>query len=201
MFIMEIDKFNEIKKYYGDCGSWAIWAESNEKVKSNVGDLSVLDPEVNSELLNQLKPELVFVGLNFSSIDDLTPFSNFHSPNSKAQDFKIRYALKNTEYWGSYMTDIIKNFEEKKSKIIKKIMKEDRNLEKINDEIMMKELGVLGVENKMIVAFGRDTYNILERNLGDNFNIHRVTHYSHFINKEKYREELKNFKSSKNSLD
>ena len=68
MFIMEIDKFNEIKKYYGDCGSWAIWAESNEKVKSNVGDLSVLDPEVNSELLNQLKPELVFVGLNFSSI-------------------------------------------------------------------------------------------------------------------------------------
>ena len=54
---------------------------------------------------------------------------------------------------------------------------------------------------KMIVALGRDTYNILERNLGDKFNIHRVTHYSHFISKEKYREELKNFKSSKNGLD
>ena len=187
---VNFDTFNNIKNQFGDCGSWAIWGEVEDSPKSNVGDLSVLDPQINKDLLSQLKPEFVFVGLNFSTMEDTMPLSNFHSSSSKAQDYKIRFAFKNTDYWGSYMTDIIKNFEEKHSKLMMEAIGEDRSLEKKNIDIFLKELEVLNVENKRIIAFGGDAYKILKRNLGDRFNIQKITHYAHFINKENYRKEL-----------
>jgi len=187
---MNIDTFNQIKKQFGDCGSWAIWGEKIDSPKSNMGDLSVLDPRVNKKLLSELKPEYVFVGLNFSRIENVAPLSNFHSSNSKAQDYKIRFALKNTNFWGSYMTDIIKNFEEKHSNKMMEALSKDRQLESKNIDIFLKELDVLNVENKKIIAFGGDAYKILKRNLDEKFNIQRVIHYSHFINQEMYRKEI-----------
>ena len=189
---MNLDTFNNIKNKYGECGSWAIWGNEKNTPKSNIGDLSVLDPNLNKELLTQLKPEYVFVGLNFSTIENVTPLSNFHSSSSNAQDYKIRYALKNTKYWGSYMTDIIKNFEEKHSNLMMEALNKDRDLEIKNINIFLKELETLNVTNKQIIAFGGDSYKILKRNLGDKFNIQKITHYAHFINKENYRKELLN---------
>ena len=189
---MNLDTFNNIKNQYGECGSWAIWGNEKNTPKSNIGDLSVLDPKLNKELLTQLKPEYVFVGLNFSTIENVTPLSNFHSSSSNAQDYKIRYALKNTKYWGSYMTDIIKNFEEKHSNLMMEALNKDRDLEIKNINIFLQELETLNVKNKQIIAFGGDSYKILKRNLGDKFNIQKITHYAHFINKENYRKELLN---------
>lgn len=189
---MNLDTFNNIKNKYGECGSWAIWGNEKNTPKSNIGDLSVLDPNLNKELLTQLKPEYVFVGLNFSTIENVTPLSNFHSSSSNAQDYKIRYALKNTKYWGSYMTDIIKNFEEKHSNLMMEALNKDRDLEIKNINIFLQELETLNVINKQIIAFGGDSYKILKRNLGDKFNIQKITHYAHFINKENYRKELLN---------
>ena len=187
---MNLDTFNNIKNQYGDCGSWAVWANETNAPKSNIGDLSVLDPELNKKLLTQLKPEFVFVGLNFSRIENAIPLSNFHSSSSKAQDYKIRFALKNTQYWGSYMTDIIKNFEEKHSNLMMETLSKDRNLETKNINIFLEELEVLNVRNKKIIAFGGDTYKILRRNLGNNYNIQKITHFAHFVSKENYRKEL-----------
>lgn len=189
---MNLDTFNNIKNKYGECGSWAIWGNEKNTPKSNIGDLSVLDPNLNKELLTQLKPEYVFVGLNFSTIENVTPLSNFHSSSSNAQDYKIRYALKNTKYWGSYMTDIIKNFEEKHSNLMMEALNKDRDLEIKNINIFLQELETLNVINKQIIAFGGDSYKILKRNLGDRFNIQKITHYAHFISKENYRKELLN---------
>ena len=189
---MNLDTFNNIKNKYGECGSWAIWGNEKNTPKSNIGDLSVLDPNLNKELLTQLKPEYVFVGLNFSTIENVTPLSNFHSSSSNAQDYKIRYALKNTKYWGSYMTDIIKNFEEKHSNLMMEALNKDRDLEIKNINIFLQELETLNVINKQIIAFGGDSYKILKRNLGDKFNIQKITHYAHFINKEDYRKQLLN---------
>ena len=189
---MNLDIFNNIKNKYGECGSWAIWGNEKNTPKSNIGDLSVLDPKLNKELLTQLKPKYVFVGLNFSTIENVTPLSNFHSSSSNAQDYKIRYALKNTKYWGSYMTDIIKNFEEKHSNLMMEALNKDRDLEIKNINIFLQELETLNVINKQIIAFGGDSYKILKRNLGDKFNIQKITHYAHFINKENYRKELLN---------
>ena len=189
---MRLDTFLEIKNKYGDCGSWAIWREVEETPKSNVGDLTILDHTLNKNLLTQLKPEFVFVGLNFSTMENVAPFSNFHSPSSKSQDYKIRFALKDTKFWGSYMTDIIKNFPEKQSNLMMEALNKNRDLEIKNINIFLQELETLNVINKQIIAFGGDSYKILKRNLGDKFNIQKITHYAHFINKEDYRKQLLN---------
>ena len=52
------------------------------------------------------------VGLNFSRAIESVPFINFHDKRPQGQDYKIRYAFKNTQFQGAYMTDIIKNYEE-----------------------------------------------------------------------------------------
>ena len=44
------EKFYFIKEKYQFYSSWAVWAEQGDKPKSNVGDLSVLDPKQNKNL-------------------------------------------------------------------------------------------------------------------------------------------------------
>ena len=73
--VIDLEKFNFIKKKYGQVASWAVWKEVGETPKSNMGDLSILDPQQNPDVLSELKPDIVFVGLNVSrNIGDLEPF-------------------------------------------------------------------------------------------------------------------------------
>ncbi len=113
--MIDSKKFEFIKKKYGHYASWAIWAEAGEKPKSNMGDLTILDPKINKNLFLQLKPNVVLVGLNISRGIIKVPFANFHDKRSKATDYKIRYALRDSPFWGGYMTDIIKDFNQKSS--------------------------------------------------------------------------------------
>ena len=191
-----IDKktFNKIKKTYGDCASWAIWKEVGETPKSNMEDLNILDPQQNPNLLSELKPNVVFVGLNTSKdISGLDPFSNFHPTNPFANDYKTRYALKGTELWGGYMTDIIKKHEELHSLSVIKHLRKYPEVVDENIETFRKELKDLGTKNPTIIAFGNAAYSILTRHLKDEYKILKGYHYSYFrINKESYREHVKN---------
>ena len=72
------EQFKKIKSKYQYLSSWAIWATEGETPKSNVGDLTILDPDCNKNLLSQLNTEVVFVALNISRGDIKTPFGNFH---------------------------------------------------------------------------------------------------------------------------
>jgi len=191
--MMDIEKFEFIKKKYGHVASWAIWKEQgNHPPRFNMGDLSVLDPQQNPNLLSQLKPDVVFVGLNTSiDITNLEPFSNFHPTSPYAQDYKTRFALKDTELWGGYMTDIIKDHVELHGHTVRSYLNENPDVEDKNIETFRKELKDLGTENRTIIAFGNEVFRILSRNLKNEFNIFRVTHYSHFMNKQKYRDEIK----------
>jgi len=185
------EKFEFIKDKYGHYASWAVWSEEDEKPKSNVGDWTVLDPEVNPNLLAELKPNVVLVGLNVSSGMIKHPLSNFHSKRSEATDFKIRYAFRDSPYWGGYMTDIIKDFAEKISGNVESYLKSNPEFEKENISIFLKELEDLGTKNPTLIAFGNVVHRILNRNFKDKYKILKVTHYAHFMNKEKYREEVK----------
>ena len=190
-----IDKitFNKIKKTYGDCASWAIWKEVGETPKSNMEDLNILDPRQNPNLLSELKPNVVFVGLNTSKdISGLEPFSNFHPTNPFANDYKTRYALKGTELWGGYMTDIIKKHEELHSLSVVKHLRKYPEVVDENIETFRKELKDLGTKNPTIIAFGNAAHSILTRHLKDEYKILKVYHYSYFrINKKRYREHVK----------
>ena len=183
------EKFDSIKEKYGRVASWAIWAHEDEEPKSNMGDLTVLDPEINKNLLSELNPNVVLVALNFSEDVNHKPFENFHA-GGKFQDYKTRYALRDSPYWGGYMTDIIKNHPEKKSDELVKYLKTHPDEVQSNVESFRQELRDIGAKKPKLVAFGNDVYDILKRNLPE-FEIVKITHYAHFVSKEKYREEVK----------
>ncbi len=104
--------FDFIKEKYGYYSSWAVWVDATEKLKDNIGDLRIFDPTFNSGLLQQLNPNVILVGLNVSRGCIKVPLGNFHDPRPEGMDFKLRYALKDSPYWGAYITDIIKDFDE-----------------------------------------------------------------------------------------
>ena len=68
--------FFEIKKTYGQVGSWALWSDSGT---SDTSDLTIFNTLENSNVLNILHTRVVFVALNISGpIDKCRPFGNFH---------------------------------------------------------------------------------------------------------------------------
>lgn len=180
------EKYFEIRERFGHYSSWAIWAEEGKNPKDNIGDLSVLDPDQNPTLLESLHGKSIFLGLNISRKIE-RPFGNFHDPRPMATDFKIRYALKHTSYWGSYMTDIIKDFEEKVTGKMMSFLRKNRRFEKENIQQLREEIEVLGSENPVLVIFGKDAETVARRNLGTKFPIVRILHYAKYVSKEDYR--------------
>jgi hypothetical protein len=186
------EKFDFIKDKYGLYASWAVWAnEDIGKPKSNTGDLTVLDPEINDMLLNQLNPDVVLVALNIFRGAITIPLANFHDNRPEDTGFKIRFALRDSPYCGGYMTDIIKYFEEKASGKMMSYLRANKAFEQENMEFFRQELKDIGTENPTIIAFGNNVFSILQRNFGDEFKIIKIPHYAAYINKEKYREQVK----------
>ena len=185
------NQLNFIKSKYQYWSSWAIWADQGDTPKSNVGDLSVLDPNTNPKLLPTLNPNIALVALNISRGDITLPFGNFHDARSEATDYKIRYATNDTPLWGAYMTDIIKDFEEKISGKVKSYLRENRDFEKENVDFFVQELTDIGATNPTLIAFGNESYDILKRNLNNEFKIHKIPHYANYSSKEKYRMQIK----------
>jgi hypothetical protein len=187
---MDRQRFEHIKELHGSYASWAVWAEVAEKPKSNVGDLSVLDPDINPALLSLLREDVVMVGLNFSRSVLTEPFRNFHDPSGRAHDFKIRYAFRGTEYYGAYMTDIIKNFPMLKSGDLRKHL--TPSLIRENTDTFLRELSDLGTGKPTTLAFGLDAYRLIAKWVpaAAYGRLVKVTHYSNYISKEQYREKV-----------
>lgn len=183
------EKFSEIRERFGHFASWAVWADEGEKPKDNIDDLSVLDPEVNPNLLQILHGNSILLGLNISRRIEL-PFANFHDPKSVSTDFKIRYALKGTGYYGSYMTDVIKDFEEKASGKMMSFLNKNKGFEQENIKKLREEIEVLGVSGPVIVAIGKDAEKVASRNLGNEYKVIGIPHYAKFISKESYRKKV-----------
>lgn len=190
--MIDIRQFESIKEKHGSYASWAVWADAAEKPKSNVGDVSVFDLVSNPTLLHVLKANVIMVGLNIASVPRLRPepFGNFHDPSPSANDFKIRYAFRDTEYYGAYMTDIIKRVGMLDSKDLLAHLKATPALVEQNIESFREELRDLNCSAPTILAFGVGAYNIIQDNLrtAEYSKLIKLTHYSHQISKEKYRE-------------
>lgn len=184
--MISIAKFSEIRQRFDHFASWAVWADEGTNPKDNIDDLSVLDPNVNPKLLETLHGHSILLGLNISRTIE-RPLGNFHDPRPMANDFKIRYALKNTSYWGSYMTDIIKDLEEKASGRMMRFLRNNREFEQENIRKLRDEIAVLGFTSPVLVTFGKDAEKIAERNLGQEFTIVGIPHYANYISKEDYR--------------
>jgi len=181
--------FDNIKKKYGGCSSWAIWSkrDKTKKEKTGMGDVDFFD-DID---LSILKPNIVLVGLNVSGKGCLEqPFSNFHPLHKTAQDYKTRYALEDTKYWGAYMTDIIKDYEEVISSNVQKYLNNYPDFEKENIRRFETELIDIKSENPKIIAFGNLTYKILNKHFKNKYKIYKVPHYSSNISKEELRQKF-----------
>jgi hypothetical protein len=183
---LTINSYNKIKEKYGSISSWALWnTESNTRTKSGMGIISFFE-NPSEATLDSLNPNIILVGLNISEkIENV--FGNFHPNKTSAQDYKTRFALEGTMFWGAYMTDIIKSYEEKISGNLMKHLTKHKDFEKTNIELFEQELLDIGSENTIIVAFGNDSYTILKRNLQDKYKIYKVPHYSAFISLDALR--------------
>jgi hypothetical protein len=183
--------FDQIKVKHGAYASWAVWAEPDRGPKSNIGDLSVLDPAQNLTLLDTLRNNVVMLGLNISRPAS-SPFANFHDARPQGQDYKIRYAFSGTPYYGAYMTDLIKGAVEPESGNLLKLLNSDPSLISKGIGWLLEEFEDLACSRPTLIAFGADTYRLAARHMPSNSygRLVRVTHYSHYISKENYRQRV-----------
>ncbi len=191
--MIDRERFESVRQKHGTYASWAVWAEPIKTPKSNMGDMTVFDPVSNPALFEALKPNVVMVALNFSRLERNTaPFGNFHDPSPRAQDFKIRHAFRHTPYYGAYMTDIVKNLVMLNSKDVVAHLRVHPQTLSENLESFREELRDLGTKAPVILAFGVTAYTILKKNLRpeEYSKLIKLTHYSHQISKEKYKEHV-----------
>lgn len=184
-------EYEELKEKYWDVASWTMWSQPTDRPKSRMGDLSVFN---DSELLNKINTGFVFVGLNGSGVHDeymesSKPWYNFHSDLPSGNDYKMRYALNGTPLWGSYITDIIKYYQEVDSSKALKYIKTHPEAMKKNVEAFRDELRLLG-GSPIIIALGGASYKLLKENFGNEYTIIQIKHYSYTIGKEDYKKEL-----------
>ncbi len=181
------EQFEKIADKYGDFASWAIWANEELRPKSNIGDMSIFDLRKNPSLLETLNPNVVMVGLNFSRPVEKVKFVNFHDKRPQGQDYKIRYAFRDTEFYGAYMTDIIKDFEEKVSGNVLTFLKSNKQFELQNIKLFEQEIDDLKSKDPLVIAFGNITFGLISKYFRDKYRIKKVMHYSQHISKENYR--------------
>jgi len=188
---MNKEKFNLIKKKWAKTSSWAVWIKAGDKAKSNIGDLSIFDLNKNKKLLSILNPNIIMVGLNAADRLIMREWGNFHDLSPEGQDYKIRYAFEKTKYWGAYMTDLIKGYFQTNSKILKNYLKENPKIFEDNILRFYEELNDIGAKKPLIIVFGNDTYSYMKKaNIQKKYKVIKILHYSHYINKEKYRKNV-----------
>ena len=184
--------YNLMRRKYGHVGSWAVWSPAGETPRSNTDDMSWAD---DKDLLKTLNTGFVFVGLNWSSThgdegckEDIA-WTNFHSGYCRQNDYKLRYALQGTKYWGSYLTDVIKLYAEVDSGKVRAYLRRHPEVVASNIQDFIEEISLLG-NNPVIVALGAQAYQILKKNYPKGGQIVQVKHYSAAIGKEEYQREL-----------
>lgn len=185
--------FDMLKKEFGLCGSWTIWELPGNTAKSNTGDMSWAD---DPKLHEKVGTGYVFVGLNWAgghgnqTKDGSIKWKDFHSDYTYQNDYKLRYALMDTPYWGSYITDIIKYYPETDSSKVSSLVKKHPDIARENIKRFERELLLLGDPSPILVALGGASYEILKQYLGSKYTIAQIKHYSYTISKENYRKEV-----------
>ena len=185
-----------------DPSAIGMWKVKDDVLAELQANPFILAPNANagllssSEFLKESDFELVDAKLNTNQkrinisgkLD--RPFCNFHPSHTTAQDYKTRYALEDTEFWGAYMTDIIKDYEEKISSNVKKYLNNNPDFEKENVDRFERELSDIQAVNPTIIAFGNESHRILNKHFKNKYKIYKVPHYSSNISKEQLREKF-----------
>jgi len=183
---MKKDIYEKLKERFGDVASWALYQApdiSSKDKHSNVGDMSIFQED---KLLDKLHANIVMIALNASvhpaRPDGYTgPWQMFHSAYHKGFDYRIRESVKDTPLEGCYMTDMIKNYPEAKSKAVKDKMKDEPEWLQGNLSVLREELDMLEAKPTLI-ALGGSVYDALsDAGFGQDYKLVKLHHYSYII--------------------
>lgn len=179
---MELDHFVEIKSLYGAVASWALWAESD---RGDTSDLSIFDATPQNEKIKRLHSKFVFVALNISG-PLRQPFSNFHGGK---RDFMLRDALLGTVLEGAYITDLIKNYEDKSASSVVSHFKKNQDALSAHLRSFVQELDVIGANNEtVLISLGNGVFDLLS-DCSLPYRVRKMTHYAAPVSKLAYRKE------------
>lgn len=214
--------FERLKKYQ-DTSSWCVWEKWNKDDKEYTSNLYGKDnawvkhmawTKDEDGLIKKIKTSCVFVALNASGKPDdgktNVPWSNFHSGKN---DYVLRYALWD-DYYGSYITDIIKykdvkkeiRYKETNSSAVRKDIEENPAILRDNIQILNDEIAILK-DVEIIIALGRDAYDFLIKAQEDDpllktmlktMKIVWVCHYSYRYVKWYYKNKKKGYGDCQN---
>ena len=144
------------------------------------------------KLLASLNGDYIFVGLNPAAHEYtphvIVPWENFHSSNIKrSQDYKLRYALRGTKYWGAFITDIYPEIVDTDSASAMKKATKTATKESINNVLRIRE--ILG-GTATIVALGTKAHAVLKKHLPKDVELKKIMHFSAYVNIEDYRSKV-----------
>lgn len=149
-----------------------------------------------TEIINNYKynwDNELFIKNNHMKVLDIKQgwraWCNFHSDYKYQKDYKLRYALRGTKYWGCYITDIIKRYAEVDSSKVELFLREHPEVVEYNIREFERELELIGGAPKL-VALGGTVFNLLTKYIGKQYTIYKVPHYSSYISAENYRNQV-----------
>lgn len=176
---MDKEIFNKLKsiKRFSKNASFAYWTENNW------GDISFFSKDKINSIIDKLNNKFIFVALNPADQEGIKlveDFQNFHSPYSHATDKKLHYALKDTKYYGSYITDLYKEKYETDSGKMKNL---PLDIQEAAIKDLNKEIEILG-GNVTLIAMHSEVYKILRRfkklgKLNTSNDIKQIYHYAY----------------------
>lgn len=205
-------KHNGLDKY----GSWAVYGEKAMTDASNHGTVHVRDvgfPDdlTMDELAKKINPQYMFVALNVSKevADKNMPWHNFHyigdkpkdkkSKNGNSKDGNILKIITGTNYFGAYMTDIIKDLPERKGvDVLKRVAGPNRtstDIDALKGSLRKFNMELDITKPKNIIIFGKDAFEVFKMAVQDDLlNVSSVAyvvetdHYSkpHVANDKMY---------------
>ena len=128
--------------------TWAIWNDSNIK------DLSL----INLENADCLKPNIVFVALNFSYKlpKNWAYWQNIHNVN------RLYELLHGTRFEGAYITDIVKDYPFSKSEKVQEEIENNKDRRDRNIRWFFEEMNLLGANSIEIYLFGKIAEDIFK---------------------------------------
>ena len=88
------------------------------------------------------------------------------------------------------MTDIIKDHPELVAANVQAYLAQNPDVERKHVQNFKQELKDIGANKPKLIAFGNVVYKILTKNLRNDFDIFKINHYSHFMNKDVYRSQV-----------
>ncbi len=194
---MKDESLLQLGKKFSKCGSWALWDED--------GKIEPFTQKKNFASL--IKPNIVFMGLNASrDLKEEIDWANYHSDlkYKKGRSWKKASCRRLAEiiqkefpqFYGAYMTDIIKTEYHSTSDKLKKFLENnpgvsDKNKKLLEEEIDLLEK-ILESDNIAIICLGNLSFDITNKmwTMGKK-KIYKIPHYAMHGSDKEVREKIR----------